>query len=140
METSENKLKLIDKQIEQLVDRIMEASTPAVITKYEQRIDQLEKEKLILQEKLSIEPKNRKTFEELFELAMTFLSNPQKIWRSPRLEHKRTVLKMAFKDRLAYCRKSGLRTPHIALPFKDLSNFSGEKEGMVIPTESKPVK
>ena len=62
----------------------------------------------------------QRSFEELFELALGFLSNPWKLWQSEHLEDKRTVLKLAFEDRLTYCRKSGLRTPKTSLPFNML--------------------
>jgi site-specific DNA recombinase len=120
----------IERQIEQLVDRIVEATVPSAITRYEQRIAQLEKEKLLMEESIySTPPQGR--FEELFEHAMSFLSNPYKLWTLGQLAHKRTVLKLAFLDRLTYNRKTGLQTPLIALPFKVLDNLNGANLKMV---------
>lgn len=45
---AKHKVASIDKQIEQLADRIVEASIPAVIGKYEQLVAQLEKDKLLM--------------------------------------------------------------------------------------------
>lgn len=46
-------------------------------------------------------------FEELFELATEFLRNPCKLWDSGHLTLKRTVLGLAFAERVAYGRQSG---------------------------------
>ncbi len=121
-----------DKQIEQLLDRIVETTSISVIKSYERRIDQLEKKKLSMREKLEISHTPRHTFEEMFEFAITFVSNPQKLWRSNRLEHKRAVMKLAFLERPAYHRKNGFSNYKISLPFKALGGFLGDKKKMVI--------
>jgi hypothetical protein len=42
--------------------------------------------------------------------------------------HRRLVLKLTFAENLSYCRKSGFRTPELALPFKALASFrEGER-------------
>ncbi|MGI9449713.1 MAG: recombinase family protein, partial [Geminicoccaceae bacterium] len=63
------------------------------------------------------------SFEDLFELAFDFLRNPWKLWNSGQLSLKRTVLRLAFCERVAYCREEGLRTPKMALPFKLLTGL-----------------
>ncbi len=80
----------------------MQLSNSTMIQKYEKRISEMEKEKLILSEKLYAQPKKHPTFEEMFKFSMNFLLNPKKPRRSDRLEHKRAVLKLAFKERLPY--------------------------------------
>ncbi len=131
LKVAKQNIQSIEKQIGLLVDRIIEASLPAVIGKYEQRIAGLEKEKLLLEERLHSQHKPQGRFEELFELTLIFLSNPQKIWQSGQLEHKRAVLKLAFTDRITYCRKNGLQTPKTSLPFRMLSGFTGQNIKMV---------
>jgi hypothetical protein len=101
----------VERQIEQLVDRIVESESTTAIAAYEKRIAKLEREKLVVAEKLENGTTSKRPFEEMFELALQFLSSPWKLWDSDRLEDKRTVLKLVFADRLAYDRKSGLRTP-----------------------------
>ena len=112
------------------MDRIVEATVPSAISRYEQRIAQLEKEKLLMQESIYSTPQQGR-FEELFEHAMNFLSNPYKLWAFGEFSHKRTVLKLAFSDRLTYNRKTGLRTPKIALPFKVFEGFHDNNLRMV---------
>ena len=136
IQSAKQKVVGIERQIEQLVDRVVEATVPSAITRYEQRIAQLEKEKLLMEESIYSTPPHGRV-EELFEHAMSFLSNPYKLWTLGQLAHKRTVLKLAFLDRLTYNRKTGLQTPLIALPFKVLDNLNGEILKMVdIESES----
>ena len=124
--TLRRELSKTENQIETLVNRIVDTSNTSVITAYEQKIMVLEKQKLIAQEKLQNRAKPQRTFDEMFELALNFLSNPCKLWHSEHLEDKRTVLKLAFEQRLAYCRNEGLRTPKTALPFNMLGdNYMG---------------
>ena len=100
------------------------------MTAYEKRIGALESEKLVIEEKLSSVGKPVRTFEEMFEHALAFLSNPLKLWLSDRIEHKRTALKLIFSERLAYDPESGFRTPKISMPFKLLADYSGDKSRM----------
>ena len=120
----------LDKQIEALLDRIVDASSASVVSAYEKRIGALESEKLVIEEKLSSVGKPVRTFEEMFEHALAFLSNPLKLWLSDRIEHKRTALKLIFSERLAYDPESGFRTPKISMPFKLLADYSGDKSRM----------
>jgi site-specific DNA recombinase len=122
LKVAKQNIQTIEKQIGLLVDRIIEASLPAVIGKYETRIAELEKEKLLLQETLHMQAKPQGRFgsasltgEELFKLTLSFvyaslrvLQTPQILWRSGHLKHKRTVLRLAFAERIIYCRETGL--------------------------------
>lgn len=128
----ESKTSEIERQIEQLVDRIVDTTSPSTIAAYERRIEKLEREKLIAVEKLRSDTGPKRTYEEMFELALAFLATPWKLWASDRLEDKRTVLKLAFSERLAYDRKTGLRTPQVSEPFRFLGNFDQKCE-MVHP-------
>lgn len=124
----------LETQIEHIVDRIVDTVSPAAISAYEKRIATLEQEKLIV-EKLEKGTSPKRTFAQMFELALLFLSNPWKLWESYRLEDKRTVLKLTFSERLAYDRKTGFRTPKTTLPFKVLGGSDmGKKE--VVPLDS----
>ncbi|MEO1407252.1 MAG: hypothetical protein AAFV54_12300 [Pseudomonadota bacterium] len=95
-------IKKIDSQIEQLLDRIVEAANPSVVSAYEKRIAKLERDKALATEKLNSTANPVHTREESFEHAMAFLANPWKIWTSGGLEIKKTVLRLAFSERLAH--------------------------------------
>lgn len=131
--TLRSSLAKIDRQIESLLDRIVDASSASVVGAYEKRIGTLESEKLLMEENLSSVGKPVRTFEEMFEHALAFLSNPLKLWLSDRIEHKRTALKLIFSERLAYDLESGFRTPKISMPFKLLADYSGGKNRMAHP-------
>ncbi len=125
--TERNKL---DKQIEGLLDRVVDADSPTLITAYEKRIEKMEREKLILDEKLQNKGKPLHTFEQMFEHALQFLSNPWKLWKSGNLIAQRIVLRLAFAEQITYARNEGLRTPKTTLPFKVLEGFSCQKKIM----------
>ena len=112
-----------ERQIEQMLDRIAEASSDTAVLAYERRIGELERNKLLLTEKLQAQARPRRKFEDQFELVFKFLENPRKLWLSGRLEHKRAVLKLSFAKRLTYCRNEGCRTPKTTLPFKVLADL-----------------
>ena len=122
----------LEKQIDALLERIVDATNPTVIAAYESKIARLEREKLALEEKKLTSGCTRGTFEELFELAMSFLANPSQLWFSGCYAHRRLVLKLTFADRLSYCRRSGFRTPETTLPFKVLGYF---REGESVMAE-----
>ena len=104
-------LKETAKQIEGLLDRIVDASNPSVITAYEQRIAKLERQKIILGEKAAqtVPPKGR--LEEVIELSMKFLSSPWQIYQNGSRAVQQTVLRLAFAEPLRYSRNEGYRTP-----------------------------
>ncbi len=109
-----------------------------LITAYEDRLRSLETQKLELSEKCEKNGAPQATFEEMFERAKLFLANPQKIWENGDFEEKRTVLKLAFSDNLAYQRNQGFRTPKTSIPFKVLDGFSNVKSNMVRPAGLEP--
>lgn len=113
----------INKQIECLLDRIVEASTSFVITAYETHIAGLEQEKLVITEKLENGMGSKHTFEGLFELAFGFLKNSCKLWDSGQLPLQRMMLRLAFSERISYCRDQGLRTAELSKPFKVLTDL-----------------
>lgn len=120
----------LDKQIEQLLDRVVDASNASTVSAYERRIAKLEKEKLLVSEKLSQKPGPKRTFDEMFEHAFGFLSSPWKIWQNENAAARKVVFRLAFSERLAYSRNTGFRTPKTTLPFKVLDGLSGDEECM----------
>ncbi|MEO0399454.1 MAG: hypothetical protein AAF224_08545, partial [Pseudomonadota bacterium] len=113
-----------EQKIDQLMDRIVEAEISSIIAAYEKRIAKLETEKLVLEEKREKLGGQKHTFEEMFEHALCFLSNPRKLWDSGVLAHRQTVVKLAFREPPRYCRKSGFSNPEFALPFRLLGGKS----------------
>jgi len=117
----QNALNKTERQIDRYVDRIGEASSQAAITAYERKIDTLERDRLITEEKLqAIGHKsgvNSKAARKKLELALKFFANPWKLWESGDQTLRNLVLRLTFTDRISYCRKSGTRTPQVTVPF-----------------------
>ncbi|MFB2553990.1 hypothetical protein [Ensifer soli] len=124
----------VEKQINTLLDRIVDASSHSVVAAYEKRIATLERQKLSLFERGQTGAVRHGAFEELFELAIDFLASPSKLWRSGKFEYQKLVLRLTFADRLAWCSENGFRTPEITLPFKVLGNMSYMKNVMADST------
>lgn len=124
-------LKAVEKQIESLLDRIVEATSPSVISAYETHLTKLEREKFVLAEKESsaLPPKGR--LKEFIELSLKFLASPWNIYKNNEYATRQTVLRLAFVKPLQYNRNKGYRTPEISFPFKMLDGISGRKSEMV---------
>jgi site-specific DNA recombinase len=97
-------------QLDSLLNRIVESENPSVIAAYEKNIARLERDKLILVDKLDQKAKPKHTPEEIFELSVKFLSSHWNIWENGGIALKKTILRLVFKEHLAYDRESGFRT------------------------------
>lgn len=86
-------------------------------------LDPVSREKLVLDERLAKTGQPQRSFDEMFELALAFLANPWHLWKSERYADKRTVLRLVFADRLAYCRSAGFRTPKTSIIFNALEEY-----------------
>ncbi|MEM9762817.1 MAG: hypothetical protein AAF968_09935 [Pseudomonadota bacterium] len=91
----------IERQIEQLLDRIVAADSPAVIGAYETRIAKLERDKLLWAEKAATGHAPRRPFDEMLEHALSFLAYRKKLKGFGDLAVRRTTLLPAFASRLA---------------------------------------
>ena len=89
-------VRTLDKQIDQLLDRIVETGNTSVVRAYEKKVAKLEREKALAQEKLAETGKTKHTFEESFEHALRFLASPWQIWKNSDLLGRKTVLRLAF--------------------------------------------
>lgn len=131
VESAKKELLRIEKTIESLLDKIVEASNITVVSAYEKRIETMEKQKLILQEKIEQKAQPVHSFEDSLRTAFLILSNPLKIWLEGQFEQKRLLLKMAFTGRLIYDRNKGFRTAPKALLFSLLGDISSKEYDMV---------
>ena len=134
----ETQLAETSKQIDQLVGRIMDASSPSVIGAYEKRIEELERQKIRLAEQADAAVPSQGRLSEFIEPALAFLASPWNIYKNGSFALKRTVLKLAFAEPLRYSRNQGYRTAEITFPFKVLADFQSLKCGMVGPAGLEP--
>lgn len=120
-----------EKQIDSLVERMIEVTNQRMLSAMERKLAALEDERLGYLEKSRNNGVSNYTYRELFELSMKFLLNPCKIWNSGRYELQRLVLKLAFSEHLAYCNEQGFLNTKKSLPFNVLDEFLGCKNKMV---------
>jgi len=85
----------------------------------------------MLDEKIAKCDRPPHSFNEAYRTTFAFLSNPQQLRSSDRLEHKKTILELAFREPLPYCKKRGYRTPQKPLPFSLLEKSGIGKYDMV---------
>lgn len=127
LSSTKQEITRLEKEIETVLDRIMTASNQAIIRRYEEKVEDLERRKAGLVESLSMSAGPKGTFEDNLEIATKFLANPWKIWEKGDIDLRRLVLKLAFCGPIKYCRSQGPRTPEISLPFRALDGKSGQK-------------
>ena len=108
----------LEKQIEQLVDRIVNADSDALIAAYENRLRSLEAAKVEAKEKIANCGRPLADFDTTYRTAMEFLENPCKMWVFGDLVDKRAALKLTFEGRIRYKRNEGYRTAEAAIPFR----------------------
>ena len=114
----------IEKQVAQLLERILDASVPSVIRAYEDKVRGLEEEKILARERLAQAGRPVRSFQDTLRTALGFLATPWNTWENGNLEDRRAVLKLAFPARLNYRRGEGFRTADPALPFNILNALS----------------
>jgi site-specific DNA recombinase len=124
-------LKETDQKIEKAMDLLLESSHPNIAQNLEKRIAQMEREKVVLTEKLKNIGQPLRPLRSISRTSLDFLANPHRIWASERLEDKRAVLKLVVSEPVAYDREEGSRTPKFALPFKHLGGNLESKNKMV---------
>ncbi|MEP2987846.1 MAG: recombinase family protein [Parasphingorhabdus sp.] len=129
----------VDEQISKLLDRLIEAESSAVVKAYETKVDTLERKKMVLNEKIAKCGTPIRGYDETFQTAMQFLSNPWNLWETERLEDRRAMLKLVFGGHIKYDRENGFQTPEISLPFKALKGISGQENGMAHPRGFEPL-
>ncbi|WP_312886075.1 recombinase zinc beta ribbon domain-containing protein [Methylorubrum rhodinum] len=132
-------MKEVEAQTDRLLARIVETDNPAVVSAYEKKIVEFEGRKLLLAERLASSSRPHHAFEDVFELAMRFLSNPWNIWVSGQLPLRRMVLRLAFAERVPYRRGEGFSNAKTSLPFSILREVGMGEKVMARPTGIEPV-
>ena len=120
----------IEKKIAQLLDRIVEADSATVIGAYERKVDELERQKLVLTEKTARCGTVARDYDATFRTALSFLGNPWNLWENGSLVDKRIVLKLVLASFMVWDWHEGVRTADFTLPFMVLGRLSERKEVM----------
>lgn len=116
-------IKSIEKEIDGFLDRISTTQIAQVITRYEDKIAALEKQRALLAERQANQAVPAGSFDEKVKLLLRFLASPWKLWEPRSVQVRRTVLKLAFTTRITYGRFEGVRTPEISFPFNALGGI-----------------
>ena len=119
----------VEKTIAGVIDTASNVSNPRLIETFEKRLEELEREKLVLLEKAKKSAVPRYTFEQLFEHCIRFLASPCKLWESGKFDLQRLVLRLTVSEHLVYCRERGFLNTNFALPIKALGMVSGGHVG-----------
>lgn len=116
----------VELDMKRLLDRQFKATSSGVARAIGRRISQLELQKIALFQKiaeselelrrLGTPPQSR------LRTSLQFIANPCLLWKSARLEDKKSVLKLAFGGRLAYL-AGEFRTADISFIFSYLQRF-----------------
>ncbi len=121
-----HELENAEAQIGKLVNRIINANNERAIGALENAIEEQERKKLVLAEKLEKSRQTPPPFNENLEHALKFLAKPQKLWDSGIFNLQRLVLKLVFCEPLRYSLDGGYRTAKTSLPFNMLEEKSGD--------------
>ena len=123
-------IRKIDTDMSKLVDKLIETESALVTQKIEDKINQMEQNKLAIIQKCENLGQPKTGYSEMFELALRFLSSPWNIWMNGSFADRRNVLKLAFTGQVPYTRENGFSNPKISLPFKVLCGFESTKREM----------
>lgn len=135
----EKELGEVDRKIEQLLDRIVDADSPTVIAAYERRFAEFESNNLLLREKMAHTGQPKKDFDETFRNALAFLASPWNLWNNGSIEDRKLALRLTFPQQFVYDPKGGIRNGILAMPFKALYDFSGHEKGLAHPRGFEPL-
>ncbi len=128
----------IDTESSNVLDRAARTQNDILVTAYETKVTELQSEKAKIEAEIDRMSFPDRSFDEMFELAMKFISSPYNIWEKTSCSVKRVVLRMVFASPMAYSRNEGVRTPETTLPFKALDYFRGANLKMVPPHGLEP--
>ncbi len=123
----------LDAEIGKVVDRMLEVSNPRALKAFEDRIEALERDKLIALERASRKPKPARPFDEMFELSMRFLASPYDCWKIGGPEARKLVMRLAFESPLAHTRETGCLNTKKSSVFSLIDGLRDQEKEMVLP-------
>ena len=131
---NKQKIKEIDKSVNKLQDRILEASSGKVMELYEKKIDSLMLEKEALENEMHISDSiDKQVVLQTRQDAKAILENPAFVWELDHLELKRLMLNVLFDSELYYSTEGGLQTPSMSLIYCGLDEFTSSNTRMASP-------
>tara|TARA_Y100000310_G_scaffold123562_2_gene122323 strand:- start:20764 stop:21354 length:591 start_codon:yes stop_codon:yes gene_type:complete len=110
------KQKKVETEIKSYTELLLNTKSPAVIRVYEEKIEELDAERLRLGEKVKPKLKPDFDFGTALKQALEFVSEPYMMWNTDDLAQKRLVLRMVFEEPLVYDITEGFGTAKYTLP------------------------
>ena len=130
---SANKARELEAEIGKVVDRMLEVTNVRALKAFEDRIEALEREKLVALEMASRKPAPVRTFAEMFELSMHFLTSPYDCWKIGGSDARNVVMRLAFDGRIAHTRETGCLNTKKSNVFRMLDDLGMSGQAMVLP-------
>ena len=121
----------LEGEMQNLLNRIAKVNNETVIRKYEERIEELEKERVQLSAKLKRAEDKNYNFGTALNLVMEFIKNPLSQWEKEDLKTRRIILKLIFAKKMTYERDLGFGTADFSLPYQLICTSSEERTGLV---------
>lgn len=134
-----DKIKTIDLQIENLVEKILKTESMTVQKVLEAKIDELEKEKVGIHQSLEILNTKDINFGTALDRVSNFIKNPYQAWKSANLSQKQRIQRMIYTRPIMIDPEKGVGTEDLSIPFKVLGDSSLEESHMVERRESNPL-
>jgi DNA invertase Pin-like site-specific DNA recombinase len=133
LEAREREQASINAKIKRYTDLIGEAKSRSVITAYEQKLEELENQKLRLGSRIAVDQDNLESYDfgTALRVVFDFIKNPYRMWKSGNLARKRLVLRLVFKEPLVFDRETGFGTASLSLPVEIACVAGGSREKMV---------
>ncbi len=120
----------IESQISKTADRLIDTTSTATERALEAKIDKLEAQRVKTAEDLAFSKPKPEDFQRKFRTALTFLTNPWKLWETGKSSDRQTVLKLVFDSPIPYARNRGFRTAKTTIPFNTLDDIDGVRNKM----------
>ena len=110
-EAIQAQLRETERQIEGLLDRIVDASSASIVSAYESRIEKLERKKNVLDERLEKSVPKKGRLEDCIELSLKFLSKTWFLYEKGDHVMRQAILRLAFSEPLRYAPNGVYRAP-----------------------------
>ncbi len=119
-----------------LMVRVAKATDEKVVEAYEGRIGELTKREQLLEEEIEGKSNHSGNFETALAKVLEFIKNPMKTWETGDIQNRRLVLRLIFREKLAYDRLTGFETAKFSIPMRVsecslVSKYQGVEVGIL---------
>jgi hypothetical protein len=121
----------LDKDIESILQKILQCSNPTVLKMLETEADKLVKKQHDLRVSIEFNGEVHCTKELLLDKTIDFISNTDSYWSNADYKGKQLVQNLMFLGQIEYTSERGFGTANFALPYKVLSKIDGPNNSLV---------